>query len=139
MTIQKAIDIALAMRPNSFTEEEAIRWLNELDHQLYLEVILTHENPDGIAYTEHTADNKEAKLLVPAPYDKLYPSYLKTKTDEMYGDESYNVSASILNQQMEDFRKYWNRTYMPVSATQPARTKPGGIIFVYPEEGPIEE
>ena len=139
MTIQKAIDIAMTIRPGAFDEADAIRWLNEIDHQLYLEVVLTHENPDGIVYAEHTADNKEAKLLVSAPYDKLYPSYLRAKADEQYGEDSYNVSASIFNEQMNEFRRYYNRTHMPVSPTQPAKADQSGIVYVYPNDSALKE
>lgn len=139
MTIQKAIDIAIALRPGAFEEDDALRWLNEIDHQLYLEVVLTHENPGGITYTEHTADNKEANLLVPAPYDKLYPSYLRAKADEQFGEDGYNVSASIFNEQMNEFRRYYNRTYMPVSASNGKQNEQDGVIYVYPTDGALEE
>ncbi len=139
MKLQKAIDTATASRPNAFSAEEAIAWLNELDHQLYLEVFLTHKNPNKITYTEYTQENSGAELLVPAPWDKLYPSYIKAKADEMYGEDTYNLSAAVYNQQLTEFKAYWNRTYMPVSTTQPERKCPLGIYYVYPEGNPMED
>ena len=136
MKIKEAIERTFALRPDSFLIEEKVAWLNELDHKLYLEVILTHENGRkpapfehyfvyncGVCYTpsetetktewkQYDPSNLETELLVPAPYDKLYISYLKSKIEEAYGEtERYNNSAYIFNNELQDFKAYWNRTH----------------------------
>lgn len=136
MKIKEAIERTFALRPDSFPPEEKVAWLNELDHKLYLEVILTHENGRKQAPCEHyfvyncgvccipsetetktewkqyDPSNLETDLLVPAPYDKLYISYLKSKIEEAYGEtERYNNSAYIFNNELQDFKAYWNRTH----------------------------
>ena len=45
MTIQEAIDRVDILKPNHFTDEDKIGWLNTLDGQVWRELITTHEQP----------------------------------------------------------------------------------------------
>ena len=116
MKIKEAIDRTYFLRPDSFSADEKVAWLNELDHQLYLETILTHENTNTEApLFPYTADNMERELLIPSPYDKVYISYLKAKIEEAYGEvDSYNNAVAMFQQQMGEFKRYWHRNNMPI-------------------------
>jgi hypothetical protein len=46
MTAQEAIDKADRIRPNSYDVDIKLAWLNELDAQIYNDIILTHEDAD---------------------------------------------------------------------------------------------
>ena len=57
MTIEQAIDRADRLRPNQFTISEKVRWLSELDLQVYSEVLLmAEENWKFKEYTENIED-----------------------------------------------------------------------------------
>ena len=43
MTVQNAIDLLDAARPNKLSVHRKIRWLSDLDGQVWRELILTHE------------------------------------------------------------------------------------------------
>ncbi len=116
MKIKEALDRTYALRPDSFGQEEKIAWLSELDHQLYREVFLTHENntasPSAFPYSPC---DTEKELMIPAPYDKVYISYLKAKIEEAYGEvDSYNNAAAMYHQQLGEFKRFWHRNNKPL-------------------------
>lgn len=116
MKIKEAIDRTFSLRPDSFSQEEKIAWLSELDHQTYLEVFSAHENNKVDASVfPYNAENMETELIIPSPYDKVYISYLKAKIEEAYGEvDSYNNAVAMFQQQMGEFKRYWHRNNMPI-------------------------
>lgn len=116
MKIKEALDRTFALRPDSFPQEEKIAWLNELDHQTYIEVFATHENNTASeAVFPYTAEAMDQELLIPSPYDKVYISYLKARIEEAYGEnDSYNNAVTMYQQQLSDFRRYWHRKNRPI-------------------------
>ena len=140
MKLQEALDRAFSIRPDSFPPEEKVAWINELDGQLFIETISTHENPEQIVFQKYDPSNLDSELLIPFPYDKVYISYLKMRVSEAYGDsEEYNNAVYLFNNQMEEFKAYWNRTHRPILPYENKRTCPGGLYYVYPCDGPLEK
>ncbi len=68
MTIQQVLDRKSIIDKDTFPDTLKIAWLSELDAQLFIEVVQTHENPDNIKFTPYTADDFGKQLLVPFPY-----------------------------------------------------------------------
>ena len=138
MTIQQVLDRKSIIDKDPFPEELKITWLSELDAQLYIELIQTHENPDGVTFSPYTADDKGKTLLVPFPYDKLYIPYLFAKVAEACGEtEDYNNHLSSYEMALREFKAYWNKKYMPISPGS-CRRKPGNVMFVYSADDPLE-
>lgn len=138
MKIKTAIDRVYAVRPDSFTPDEKVEWLNHLDGQIYQEVILTHENPQNISFSKYDASDLEKELLIPFPYDKIYTSYLKMMIEEAYGEtEAYNNALYLYNENKKDFLSYWNRTYRPLPAGR-KKVSHCGALFVYSCESPLD-
>lgn len=139
MKIQESLDRAFSVRPDTFPIEEKVAWLNEFDGQLYIETILTHENPEKIKFEKYNPSDLDRDLLIPFPYDKIYPSYLKMKVSEAYGEtDEYNNDVYAFNKHLDEFKAYWNRTHRPLSSVANNRSCPGGIYYVYPCEGPLK-
>ena len=138
MTIQKAIDRVFSIRPDSFSTEEKVEWLNTLDGQVYIETILTHENPDQIVFAPYDPSNLDVELLIPFPYDKVYLSYLKSMIAASYGEnDEYNNAAVEYNKNMNEFKAYWNRRHLPV--LEGAKTSSlAKEMYIYPDETPLE-
>lgn len=117
MTIIDAITRADISKPNGYSQVEKIAWLSELDGEIKAEIIDTHEGGDQIpfsGYNEGTA--MSTNLLVPAPYDKLYVSYLEMQIDyanNEYG--KYNNSKQMFDAAYAAFQAYYNRTNKPIS------------------------
>lgn len=140
MTIEKAIDAADNLRPNTFTYFQKVEWLSELDNQIYEEIflmakknwtpeiikeeidgeVIEKENPSRLVpvfefegYDEWTPEG--TILLVDPLYDNLYIDYLIAKycyyNREM---ESYNVATTVFNSQYQQYANWYRQKYEPV-------------------------
>jgi hypothetical protein len=93
-------------------------WLSFIDKTIINDVLTTHEGYDGRYdnFVEYTEDQLTKTLIVESPYDRLYPAFLKMQIDGENGEMArYNNSANIFNAYMMEYRKYYNKTHMPLS------------------------
>lgn len=117
MTIKECIDKVDGLKPNQYSVEDKVEWLSYLDHIIVNEVLKTHEGYDGKYddFVGYSPDVLNKGLIVHSPYDIIYPSFLKMKIDEANGETArYNNSAMMFNSYMDDFKKWYNRTHMPL-------------------------
>lgn len=116
MTILEAIGCVDALVPNSYTQQEKIRWLSTLDGKAVSEVFRTHEGGEGAAFEGYSPETEpDTVLLVPAPYDNIYPLYLEMQINYYYGETAkYNNAANAFEAAWTDFVSQYNRTHMPV-------------------------
>ena len=117
MKIIDAINEIDALKPNTASQSDKIRWLSQLDGRLKKEIIDTHELKEPVifnGYDDNTPEDTE--LLVPAPYDVIYIRYLDSQIDYTNGETArYNNSSSMFNVAYRDYENYYNRTYLPKS------------------------
>ena len=134
MIIKDCIDIVDNIKPNQYTIKEKVMWLSFIEEIIINEVLKTHEGYDGRYddFEGYTEDKLSVSLVVPSPYDRLYTAYLKMKIDEENGETTrYNNSAALYNTYMMEYRKYYNKTHMPLDVTKsrkanaPAKTNVG--------------
>ncbi|MBO7240224.1 MAG: hypothetical protein J6V23_07060 [Bacteroidaceae bacterium] len=95
-------------------------WLSFIDEIIINDVLRTHEGYDGRydTFTGYSEDNLSAMLIAPSPYDRLYTAYLEMKIDEKNGETArYNNSMTLFNTYMMEYRKYYNKTHMPLDVT----------------------
>lgn len=118
MTISEAISRTDARKPNTFTTDDKIRWLNNLDGYIKNEVIDVHEGGENIAFEGYNAEtDASTELLIPSPYDEVYIFHLEKEIDLAMGEIGrYNNSAASYNLALRDYRNYYRRTHMPISA-----------------------
>lgn len=115
MTVREAIDGAKALLGNEIPEATQIRWLNELDEQIWRDLILTHEPEATIAggYEAHTQDTDE--LLVPDFASGLYIEYLIMQINMAHGEtDRYNAAAAVFNSKLKSYSQWYNRNNLPV-------------------------
>lgn len=68
-------------------------------------------------YPEAYPEDGDKPLLVEAPYDGLYDLYLFSKVDFCNREtENYNNSALAFNTALDDWRKQYHRTHLPIGA-----------------------
>ena len=98
MTIGELIVKVREEKPNSFPDAKLIDILNEIESDV--------SDQFGAPFTKYTDDHDqmEKKLLVPAPYDRLYISYLKAKID--YANEEYASYQNNAAQHGQDFADF---------------------------------
>ena len=115
MTIQELITKIKTEKPNTFTNEWLLHFINEIEEDVSEEL---REEEEFVPYT--TVDDTELKA--PAPYDRLYVSYLKAQVD--YANEeypSYQLNANQHAQDYGDFADWVVRTGQAELQTIPAR------------------
>lgn len=116
MTIIEAIEKIDALKPNSYTSGEKVRWLSQLDGIVKEEIIDTHVNDGEIEFTGYDDDTDEGtELLVPYPYDSIYVTWLEARIDYANGEYGkYNNSNSMYNTEFLAYQNYYNRNHMPL-------------------------
>ena len=118
MTIKECIDIVDSMKPNQYGVYEKTRWLSFLDRIIINDVLKTHEGYDFRRFENflgYSPDKLGEELIVTAPYDQMYIEYLKMKIDEENGETArYNNTATMFNSYLALFRKWYNKTHMPL-------------------------
>lgn len=115
MTIANAISAADALLSNEIAESVKVRWLNELDEQIWYDLILTHEREAdaGSTYTAHTETTDS--LIVPDFASGLYVEYLIMQINLAHGEtERYNAAAAVFQNKLQSYVNWYNRTHMPV-------------------------
>lgn len=121
MTIKECIDIVDNAKPNQYTVKEKVMWLSFIDEKLINEVLKTHEGYDGRYdnFEGYSEDKLSVVLIARSPYDKMYPEYLKMQIDRENGEMArYNNSASIFNSYLLEYRKWYNKTHMPLDSSK---------------------
>ena len=107
----KRIDV---QKPNAYTRQEKIRWVNALDGMVKTLIIDTHEDGEYISFDEYTDKDGDAELLIPAPFDELYLHWLEAKIDYSNAEYGkYNNSMAMYNAMYEEFRRWYNRQHLP--------------------------
>ena len=105
MTPNKAIEIIDRLKPNIYTDEDKLRWINELDGMVQRLVM----QKDEIAQYSYPED-MDRELLIPAPFDDSYTLFLEAKIDyynREYGN--YNNSATMFEAQFSEYKKDYIR------------------------------
>jgi hypothetical protein len=119
MTLMEAMHRADALKPNTYSNPEKIRWLSILDGIIKEKIIDTHEGGENVVFNGYQEDSPlTTELLVPAPYDDIYVHWLAMQIDLTNGEYArYNNSAMVYNEAYQDFANYYNRTHMPLGKT----------------------
>lgn len=120
MTIKECIDIVDNLKPNPYTLKDKVLWLSFIDEIIINDVLRTHEGYDGRYddFSGYSDDKISESLIVPSPYDRLYTAYLQMKIDGENGETArYNNSMTLFNTYMMEYRKYYNRTHLPLDVT----------------------
>ena len=120
MTIQEAIAAIDEQKPNTVPAASKLRWLGELDWEIYRDVLLTHEGnvPEFTGYPQDMSqeDRKTTVLLAPAPYDSMYLYCLESHIDYENGETGrVNNSNAMFRAVFDAYRNWYNRTHRPLA------------------------
>ena len=107
MTPNKAIEIVDKLKLNSYSEEDKLRWINELDGMVQ-RLVIQSDNIIQYAYP----DDMDKELIIPAPFDDCYTLFLEAKID-YYNREyaNYNNSAMMFEAQYNEYKKDYIRQH----------------------------
>ena len=111
MTIAKVLAAADAVKPNAFSEEVKLQWINEAEGMVQTDVLLRAID-DVVTYEWPTDENTE--LLVKPPHDKLYLAYLIAMIDFTNGEyNKYANTVAMFNTHLSEYAAWFQRTYRP--------------------------
>ena len=109
MTIAKVLAAADAVKPNAFSEEVKLQWVNEAEGMVQTDVLLRAID-DVVTYEWPTDENTE--LLVKPPHDKLYLAYLIAMIDFTNGEyNKYANTVAMFNTHLSEYAAWFQRTY----------------------------
>ena len=115
MTLLEVIERVKAEKPNAYSEETMVGWLNQLEKINQSEIM----GRDGDEIIEYTwKDDGETELLIPEPYDDVYVNYVKAMVD--YNNKeysSYNINGQMFNSTYRTYANWYKRKY----GTEPVR------------------
>ena len=100
MTQKEAIELATTVRPHALSENVLKRFLGEVEGRIAVEVKKAAA-PTAAVTT----------LSVPAPFDRLYWTYLVAMIDLAAGDtENYRISHALFEEAYNAFARWYQRT-----------------------------
>lgn len=116
MTIGQALEEIGEIQPHSFGSERMIKWLRQLDTELYEKIIRAHERWEQVARPAYTAATPDdTVLLVPEPYDCIYLHWLQSRIDYAMAEFGrYNNSNAMCEADRQEYAAWYNRTHMPL-------------------------
>lgn len=116
MTLQEAISKFDLLHKNTIPTELKVEWLSQLDHIIYNEIILTHEDFENVVFSPFTSKTPaDTPLLVPDPYSELYIHHLASKKDLYLSDIArYNNDIMLYSTSYRDFENHYNSKHIPL-------------------------
>ena len=115
MKYSEAIEITDNRTTNDYDTDDKVRWLMQLDQQIFDELISTHERPRRCERPHNcTGDDT---LLVLEPYaEDIYISYLQSKIAKENGEAAkYNAAITLYNDAYSRFSRLYHQKHMPIT------------------------
>ena len=109
MTIRELTDFVDKVRPNSFSNQTKMVWINEIEGAVQTEIMGIY--PADVAQYRAEGD-EDTVLLVQAPHAKLYTWYLIAMIDlVLLGDLAYQNSYQVFNTYWNEYARWYLRTH----------------------------
>lgn len=119
MTIIESLNMADALKPNTYDQMTKIQWLSQLDLMVKHDVYDTHDvvSPIFSGYNQDTP--LDTVLLIPSPYDRVYQRWLDAQIDLANGEiDRFNASILLFNKDYTEFINDFNRKYRHKNKSQ---------------------
>ena len=114
MNVKKMLTMVDELIPNQFTDARKLYWLNEIEYTVWVEIIMTHEDPDDTSFGPHPDPAGTDRLLAPEPFDRLYFYYIAAQI-AYHNHEvmKYDAASQAFNEAYTQYRNWYNKTHMP--------------------------
>ena len=114
-TLQQALTRIDAICPNAWDETAKLLWLNECENMIQTRILGTAPE-QCITYDADT--DRSTKLLVPAPFDRLYVYYVIAMCDYAAHETAhYADSMMLFNAALDEYAKWYQRTNGATAST----------------------
>lgn len=112
------------IRPNAYTDEQKLKWLNELEGTIQ-QLVLQRKPEETVLY--QLPRDRITELLAPFPHDKMYWMYLCAMLDFANGEYSkYQNSMAMFNDAYSEYEKWHMRGTAITYAPRPGGSGGGG-------------
>ena len=112
-TVKQILDFVDEIKPNAFSNDKKVDWLNRIENLVQIEIFLDAEE-DLVTYTWTSDQNTQ--VLVEPPYDGLYEQFLAAQIDFAHGEYSqYQASMAAFNATWGAFSRYFARRFAPAN------------------------
>lgn len=102
MKVQDVLDQIAIDKPNALVDEDLIRYIDDLEAILHIEVLKKTE-----IYVNITVADTERELLAPNPYHRIYVEYLIAMIDKLNEDyESYGFTSEVFNATVKSLKTF---------------------------------
>ena len=120
MKLIEAINRVDSLIPNTYSKNEKVSWLSNLDADIKTQIIDNFEGTDTVTFSGYNEDTPgDTELLAKAPHDIMYLRWLEAMIHYHNGEfDKYNNALSVYNTAFSDFSKYYIRTHRPVGPSQ---------------------
>lgn len=114
MTIIEAIRKIDELKPNTYTQEEKVKWLSDIDSMIKRDVIDTHEGSQFYFFSGYNQDTPVDTKLLAHGFDEMYILWLESEIDYHNGEYAkYNNTITRYNDIFKNFENDYNRKHMP--------------------------
>lgn len=125
MTVYDLIVKVDAIKPNVFTNDQKLDWINELFYKLEKELYETHRREETKhprpLYHKYTLDDNKDKPIgimdeidIPDAFLDAVEYWVMAKIDLFNTDlDRYTNSMILFNNAYSDYKKWYHRTHMP--------------------------
>lgn len=104
MTKSEVLAFVQSVKPHEFEDAIMLRWLDELEKKI------TFEIHDRFLCKDPSAGMAADKLSVPAPYDRVYWTYLVAMIELTKGTpETYEFANGVFKEAYGDYARYIQR------------------------------
>lgn len=111
-TPNKVIEHVDKVKINAYEPADKLQWLSELDGMIR-RVVMQEEGAVSYSFP----GDEDTHLLVPYPFDNIYPLYLEAMIsfhNKEYAD--YNNEIQLFNARFEEYKKAYIRENRPKSS-----------------------
>ncbi len=116
MKIIEAINRIDALMHNTYSQDDKVKWLSDLDSDIKQQIIDNHEGGQSVSFNGYDANTPtDTVLLVPAPHDVMYLKWLEAQIHYYNGEyDKYNNAIIMYNTDYDAFQKHYTRTHKPL-------------------------
>ena len=106
MTATECINYIDAIEPNAYTSAQKLGWLSECEGKVYTQLFLVQP------YEFIPVTSGSRVLVLPAPYDRIYPRYLQAMIHYANGEyDRYANSMAVFNEAWGELNRWFGGDY----------------------------
>ncbi len=128
-TLKQIIEEVDTIKPNAFSPEQKVAWLNSLEGRIQTDIWLRFSRE--MAPYDWKID-QNTQVLIEPPHDDIYGVWLQAQIDFANGEyDKYQNTMAVYNALWGDYLRYFARTYEPAKGFNENRRRPATAEEVF--------